>query len=290
MSLPDIDTTQVSFISYWNVLVHGVGDSGPDSWDPSTVTSAGIVNSYTSYSNGVEGTLSLDHGRNDAKFRAKDDGWMVVYIDRSEDSGTKMNKVPRGPYDFMYHKHDEAYYKAKDDGSDYGPATLHEDAHTRALEKLYNASGISGDASVSWTPNKVGHYNYQHTGTNVSVMGTTAVMNNWSSGLGHETFYPEFSFSDDMNVAVHWVTGAGSSNPNGGYHLTVGGTNAPETELLYDPYDQNTEYTQGAALRAAGIDYAQNTGVTYTAYVRARTDNSDYEGATNHHNQLVIWS
>lgn len=288
MSLPDIDTTSVSFIAYWNILEQGANDSGPDTWDPSSVTTYGAVNSYSSYSNGVEGSLSLGSGRN-ATFRTKDDGWMVVYLDRYEDEFIE-GGIPQGPWDFSEHHLDDAYNHAMNSDAKHAQATLNEDSHTIALKGLYDNSDISGDANVTWDATQVGFYNYWHTGTNVTVMGSRAYKDFTGSSTGTVDDSPTLEFADGTTVHYHAIAATAAADNHGGYKSTVGGTNSPSTQLLYLDSSTNTEDREGSARRASNIDYAQNTGVTYDAYIQANNHKADYAGATCHQLQAIVWS
>lgn len=79
--LPDIDTSEVSYLAYWNAIDQG----GVDSISPTDVTSNNNVVSYTAYDNGVEGTYNA--GVRNFTFRVKSDGWMVAYLDQTEEYG-----------------------------------------------------------------------------------------------------------------------------------------------------------------------------------------------------------
>lgn len=87
--LPDIDTSNVSHIAYFNAI----DDGGVTTIDPEEVTSAPGIQDYTLYDNGLEGTFNLQETYDDisladstvfpeATFRVKSDGWMVVYLDQ----------------------------------------------------------------------------------------------------------------------------------------------------------------------------------------------------------------
>jgi len=98
--LPDINTTETSYIAYWNALDHGAVDISP-----AEVTSHPGVVDYTLYDNGIEGTFDLVYTSNTylsvsdsevmpATFRVKTDGWIVVYLDQTENYAAPIEMSP----------------------------------------------------------------------------------------------------------------------------------------------------------------------------------------------------
>lgn len=78
-TLPDIDTTQVGWIAYWNAIDQG----GLNSIDPEDVLSAGFITSYEIYDNGIDGVGTSPNGR-EINWRVKNDGWFVAWMDNNE--------------------------------------------------------------------------------------------------------------------------------------------------------------------------------------------------------------
>lgn len=79
-NLPDLDTSAIGIIAFWNATQHGVS-----SIDPTEVLSDPDIASYTQYDNGVEGTYHLstgDGGYIEVNFRVKGDGWFITWFPR----------------------------------------------------------------------------------------------------------------------------------------------------------------------------------------------------------------
>lgn len=72
-SLPDINLDNVGHIAWWNALDHDASFLDPDD-----LTAYSGIADYEIYQNGIVGTLERD---NRLRFRAKTDGWIVVYYD-----------------------------------------------------------------------------------------------------------------------------------------------------------------------------------------------------------------
>jgi len=80
-NLPDLDTSKVSYIAYWNHL-----DNGASEITPMDTTSWGRINNYTLYDNGIEGEWSIPNG-DTGKFRVKNDGWILTWVPAQESIG-----------------------------------------------------------------------------------------------------------------------------------------------------------------------------------------------------------
>lgn len=77
-TLPDLDTSNISFIAFWNAI----NDGEVSSIDPEEALSDGSIEEYTLYDNGWEGLYSLSNRV--ITVRVKSDGWFVAYIDRTD--------------------------------------------------------------------------------------------------------------------------------------------------------------------------------------------------------------
>lgn len=168
-TLPDLNEEDIFAITYYNVIDNEhFTESG---WDPETVTSSGEVVSYTSYDNGVEGEVtgpinSILNGYDGEEtrtftFRAKDDGWVMVYNERMDDyfgpsrHPDTVNVSLKGNYNFFGIG---AY--------DYGGYRFH-GAYTLASDLLYTAADIEVNDS------DVGAYCYKYSdATNIDVGGS----------------------------------------------------------------------------------------------------------------------
>jgi hypothetical protein len=74
--LPDIDVTDVGYIVWWNALDHDASYL-----DPVELTSYTGIADHTPYNNGIDGTLDRDSR---LRWRAKTDGWMLVWYDTTQ--------------------------------------------------------------------------------------------------------------------------------------------------------------------------------------------------------------
>lgn len=141
--LPDIDTTEASYLAYWNAIDDG--GVAPEDFNPEEVTSYGGIESTTLYDNGIEGTLSAASGDfNTTYFRVKSDGWIVVYMTREESTGTRVS-----------------------DSSDiYGPWQIF--GYSGAVPEQNNLAQEVGslqnnlEATTNFQHSDVGLYNYEH--------------------------------------------------------------------------------------------------------------------------------
>ena len=139
--LPDIDTSTVSFLAYWNAIDDG-GIAEAD-MDPASVTTYGSISSYTLYDNGVQGKLpSPTTDPCQTYFRVKSDGWIVVWCTRDVQYNTQVR-----------------------DGSTFGPweamgtrGVPSEGPLQQEIQSLHSNLSTTGNFLFS----DVGLYNYEH--------------------------------------------------------------------------------------------------------------------------------
>lgn len=150
--LPDLDTSNILYIAYWNIRDQG-GDS---EWSVADSLTAQSVIQYTLYDNGVDGTLTLNNGRV-AQFRMKDDGWLIVYIDRTQNYGD--SGAPRGAQDLIGQWTDN-------DTNGRGVQN--------ALERAINELRSESDAvdNHGYSPGDVGLYNYEDASATTVTVGS----------------------------------------------------------------------------------------------------------------------
>jgi len=156
---PDIDTSQVGFIGYWNAIDQG----GLSSVSPSEVTSARGIVSTESYDNGVQGDYEFRNGRV-GRYRVKTDGWFVVWMDRTHDS-------PDGAGSNLDDDHDLVYWNGILDAShgDYNSVgngadpDLQQNSLAYSIYELWNE--LSNSSGVNWSYGDVGLYNYEYSGS-----------------------------------------------------------------------------------------------------------------------------
>lgn len=190
--LPDIDTTNVSFLAYWNATNHGV-----DNIAPSDVTNDSSVATVEVYGNGLQGDYTLPDG-NVARYRVKEDGWFVVWMDRSEaftTESTSLDESVYGPWSMV---------SAWED--DYSPPSGSPLELDKAIESLQ--SQLSNSGSITLDYSDIGLYNYEYnTSTALTVLGAA------NTDLGATSH----GLSYTSGTTINWAVGFGSANVSDGY-------------------------------------------------------------------------
>lgn len=144
--LPDLDTTAISFVAFWNAIDQG----GVDAIDPEDCLSDGAIQEYTLYDNGWEGEYTLPGTGNDATVRVKSDGWFVAYLDRTEvytQTVGDPSNIP-GPWDVLF---------------DWtNPSSTVSDLENNTLERSINALAQELDNwdDILYVDSDVGLYDY----------------------------------------------------------------------------------------------------------------------------------
>jgi len=157
-TLPDLDTSQIGFIAYWNALDHGVSEI-----DPTEVLTATIVKTYEQYDNGVQGVAEYMAGgmKLEAYFRVKSDGWFVVWTprysvpepDQKDVEGSKWYESatdPDGYYNLLIRWH-------CGDNRDIAP-NISTDCCERIIYNL--ASELSNFGAITYDSGDVGRFSY----------------------------------------------------------------------------------------------------------------------------------
>lgn len=208
-NLPDLVTTDIGIIAFWNAKDHWTGP-GANTIDPTNC--AGVFDSYSVYDNGIEGHKALGSGRY-FHARVKSDGWMVAWIDRTN-TFAYPNKVAadfgetghRGYYDILY---------------DWFAAALISSTYTTTshlISLLYNALTNKGD--FAFAAADVGHYCYEYSEANVLTL--CAVFNktgNVQYTTGTIMYYAAATGRAVTDNAAHSCKFAGNtlmSGPTGG--------------------------------------------------------------------------
>jgi hypothetical protein len=185
--LPDIDTSTVGFIAYWNALDHGVNDI-----DPSEVTSDSDIVSYTIYDNGLEGTYRpsyMDASR-DFTFRVKEDGWFITYLDRRNEFGQSTTKADV-----------EGYWDLPHDATDeYSPSDIQQNTLERAIYNLHRE--LSNSGSITYSNADVGLYNYEFSTSTTVTLFSYADSNSSTNNLG-------ITYTSDTTRNWHVAWGSG---------------------------------------------------------------------------------
>ena len=252
-NLPDLDTSNISFIAYWNAIDQG----GVNSISPEEVTSYNRVQEYTIYDNGIEGTSLIppqeenifDGQGREGTFRAKNDGWIIAYIDRREEL-TQSDSADdvQGPWDMVWNW-----------ASDVGPGPQDPDVAngnlTRLIENL--AGELSNFGSINYSPTDVPLYNYEY-----SNASTLTGLNAYNDGGGI------FGFSYTSETNRLWHTVAANGRGLGGNLTAPSGSDICNGD--YGAYDMilNSE--------------APNSGTEYTL--------QEVEGNRSIHTNLILWN
>lgn len=266
-TLPDIDTSNVSFIAYYNILE---AQDGYDSWDPSEVASYGGVSSTTTYDNGLTGSVGIPGGIRTASFRAKDDGWIAVYMTGRVEERTKTDlSQPKGEWDFLYNTEQTNRGAQR--------TSMNPDGLTRVINGMYNQTTISGYADTSFSAGDVGVYNYWHKGTNVSHGSINA---NSTGGFDDDSSTASWSYDSGTNIVYGAAYGWLNDGQGGGNNGGIGGNNATDTLLSNSP--SSWEWHHGSE-PYRWTDYGDDPGTNYHSYANA----GEYGNTTISH--IIIW-
>lgn len=186
--LPDLDTTGVGYIAYYNVL----DNTSASSIDPSEIVSEPNVNSFDAYDNGVLITsYSLSNNRQ-CKVRCKTDGWIAVYLDRTKKFNRQTSNLNdiRGYTDLIPF----GTSNSRSATSIAGGTTLE-----NAIDSLVDEFSNSGIINNDFTINDIGLYNYEY--PNATATSQQGKQN--SSGTG-STISDSFSYKVEANTNVLW--------------------------------------------------------------------------------------
>lgn len=194
--LPDLDTTNIGYIAYWNAI----DDGGVGSIDPEEVLSSDRIEEYTLYDNGIHidkyrmevsqnssGQDNWDQSRERVvEARIKTDGWIIVYLDGTEDTGSIT-----GPFDI----HKDWSYLDSNNSAEVSPLTLE-----RAIDRL--ASELDNYGSMTVNYSDMGLYNYDYE----SATATTLMA--WEDYS--DTSNPSGEFSYTSGTTIHAAYAYGS--------------------------------------------------------------------------------
>jgi hypothetical protein len=157
--LPDLNTSNVGFIAYWNAI----DDGGATSIAPEDMLTDGNINSYTLYDNGFTADYTNPINSLPVTVRAKTDGWITAHTTREENysfgSGVSNTFTDvRGWYNFATGDEDQE--------------NINPDLSQNALERsIYSLqSNLSNTNSFVYSTADVALYNYEYpNATNVTL-------------------------------------------------------------------------------------------------------------------------
>ncbi|WP_159900729.1 hypothetical protein [Salinirussus salinus] len=257
--LPDLDTSQVGVIAYWNAI----DDGGVGSIDAEEALTDGNITSYTLYDNGFTADYGQTAGNNfndpgsnnnfrNLRVRVKNDGWIVAYIDPSVTLG---NNGATGWFDFIGGTQWEVRDAAYNHNFTLTPTMLEE-----TVERL--ASNLSNYGSMTFNYSDVGLYTYVHPDTETLFLGSHRQQN--QDGGTHYT--GGISYTADTNLDFAYCIGGVDS----GGDLTFEGTLVSDNgttgaiDLLSEGLIPNsgTEYVMDAHI----FDGADGYGLTFIGY------------------------
>jgi len=266
--IPDLDTTSVGYIAYWNALDHGIPDI-----DPIEVTSSGNVGSYTVYDNGVTGDYQLLTGRT-ASFRVKEDGWMVVYIDDTESLGQGTGNQSDRYGQFSVANDWSFVNNEKQEYIDAPAVTISNNTLSAAIYDL--SQELSNSGSLNFNHSDVGLYNYTVSDADTTTL-TEAAKSNDFSRIDKSL---RFSYTDTTDIKKATGTLAFHGFPNASDGVadvtwsdgTVIAQNIGDNQTRYAALDllargmipnANTEYGHDFSANYSGYD------ATFTVTVHA---------------------
>lgn len=239
-TLPDLDTTRIGPIAFWNATNHGISDV-----DPTEVLSDANINSYTQYDNGVDGTYgrSRRHGSREFNFRVKSDGWFIAWLDRTNDTGTSLDESTAiGEYDFI----DDWTYGNSNDSRDI--RALPNSVGSQIISDLNNELSTSGTFNHS----DVGYYYYTaEAATTMTFMAEAEVDGgNINGGL---------SYTSDATRHTHLMTAVYQHTSD---HVNFDGNTVEQNSATCGVAD-----ILGRTLMPnSGTTYSQATGTGSTGY------------------------
>ena len=258
-TLPDLPTSEISYVAYWNAIDQG----GVSSIDPEEVLSDGSINSYTLYDNGIQiedySTTNNPH----LKARVKTDGWVIAWLDRTEEYQTDTTSPPSGYWDII------------NGWQDYNSASTFTD---NILERTINSLRIqlSNSSGMSYSTGDVSLYNYEYP----NATATTGM--SLKSVSGENTIQGGFSFTSSTTikaaaaVATGWHDNASFYRPRAYF----------EGDLIMDAQAEFTQEYGSYDLLNAG--YLNNSGTEYVAELVGDDGFSSGQLATI--DILVLWS
>lgn len=272
-NLPDLDTSSVSFIAYYNIVDDGdlTGD-----FDISEITSSGRVNDYTLYDNGLEGTYTgINNGT--VYFRGKDDGWLIAWKDRSKTTEQNVGNPPYGSYDLV-----AKWREPNPQEHQYNQRYPVNDLQNNTLERCINdlQSQLSVSDGIAYSAADVGLYDYRHqdastvTQLSYSEAGSTdSIASPLEKGL---------TFTDGTDIYEHDVLA-----------FAWGGNSGDNPQLIMD-YEGTTlaDASGGDNIRYGTIDalFQNLTTGTGTEYIGTiTTNNQQYAYASFALTSLAVW-
>lgn len=268
-NLPDLVTTDIGIIAFWNAHDHravaGVGDANPTDCIPG-------FDSYSVYDNGIEGYKALGSGRY-FHARVKSDGWMVAWIDRTntffypdKEAGDFGESAHKGYYDVLWNWFQ---YTANLSNTETTLSYL--------IDQLYNQ--LSNKTDFSFAAADVGHYCYEYPNANVITLSDLRVGYITATKTGHIQYTTGTTLFYAACLASAYT-----------YYYTP---SYSEAEATFAGNNLITKYSENDKSKYAVADIISNNWMPnpltdYSSYVYCY-GSTGYK-AYSHISLLIIWS
>lgn len=203
-TLPDITTSGVGYIAYWNAI----NDGGVGSITASDALTDGNIQSYTLYDNGFTAQYTTPNVGRTITVRVKQDGWFVAYMDRTNQFVQNASTKPNGYYDLVDNW--------TDNSNEVNAFPIN------SLERSINSlqSNLSNSGSITYNSSDVGLYNYQYSSATTSTMFGThrSTTVNFTSGLiytsGTTVLYAAATGKGNNNIKFEGTVIQSNGNPS----------------------------------------------------------------------------
>jgi hypothetical protein len=200
-SLPDLNTSNVGFIAYYNVI----DDGGASSIDPEDMLTDGNINSYTLYDNGFVADYNNPINSLPVTVRAKTDGWVTAHTSRQETysfGGGVSNTFTdvQGWYNFA---------TGDEDDSNVNP-DLSQNALERSIYSLQ--SNLSNTNSFVYSTADVSLYNYEYPNATNVTLANVGIPSGGPSGTKTGGISATSATTLDAAIAFARADEAGYSN------------------------------------------------------------------------------
>lgn len=231
MTLPELDTSNIGLIAFWNHL-----DNGALEINPTDVEN--VLTSSKRYTNGIDGTYGFGFANQPTlpvNVRVKDDGWLIAWLPQTQEevSGVGGNTLVTGYQNF----HNDWTATDANGDSDIMPSnpTLE-----RVVKALHGALANSGGST--YNPGDVAFYDYGHPSA------TSITQTGYSTSDFVEGSY-DLTPSSDATIHHAVATSAGARGTATFGSISVGddtGSNAVAVVNAGLTPGQATTFTQGS--------------------------------------------
>jgi hypothetical protein len=147
--LPDIDTSNVGLMAYYNILDETVTND----FNPVDAISAPGVLSYEQFDNGIKGKYDIGRGEfRAANYRVKSDGWVVVWINRERNyvTDTRDSDKLKLLTDLLTNPEELPI-----------TGSFNDTEGVTVISELFNEINQETDANASFDSNDVSWYSYE---------------------------------------------------------------------------------------------------------------------------------